>query len=273
MYIDAIEETQRARAPERLEEEQWFKNLYRDLHIMMPKDTAGPAEDELPSIHELYQFVEGLVENATDLMRRDAAKGRMTEAAAWAIQRACIAMLIVGYEFPPCRLQYIKSAMHPDYVTAGCCEKRSCSSPNTCMGNRFELTMKDGCQRVRFIMPHHKNTTKGSKTILFMIPTGSLTDLLLAHINGGRQKLMASRDDVSSMFVSHGRQRFSDQTLSRYFKNRILQDAPFATFTPMLARRIFVEAYCGACGPEPEMWDGASVVSHASHGSAVEALG
>ena len=262
MFLDAIEETRRVRAPERLEEEQWFKNLSRDLHIMMPKDPDPTVGGEpLPSIRELYHFVDGLVEIATDLMRRDAAKGRMTEAAAWAIQRACIAMLVVGYELPPCRLQYIKSAMHPDYVTAGCCQKRCCSSPNTCKGNRFELTRMDGCERVRFVMPHHKNTTKGHKTISFIIPAGPLTNLLLAHIKGGRQKLMAGSDNVSSMFISYGRQQFSDQTLCRYFKGRILKDAPFSKFAPMLARRIFIEAYCGVCGPDPEMWDGASAVS------------
>ena len=146
--MDAVEGTKQERALERSEEDQWFKNLSRDLHILMPREPSSPRSN-LPTIFELYKFVDTLVEKATNLMHKDAARGHMTNATAWAIQCACIAMLVTGYEFPPCRLQYIKSATHPDYVSTGCCQKRSCSSPQTCKGNRFEtFTAPEGGKRV-----------------------------------------------------------------------------------------------------------------------------
>lgn len=262
MFLDSVEGTRQVRAPQRAEEIQWFINVARDLHALMPKDES--INEDLPSTAVLFKFVATLEEDAKDKLRRDVAKSRLTETTAWAIQMAIIAVFIVGFEFPPCRLQFLKSAMHPDKVTVGCCKKKSCTSPLTCKGNRFEVFTEGGAQRVRVIFPHHKNTKRGFKTIRFVIPLGTLTELLLVHISRGSPLLMSGREETTTthMFVSHGRNPFTDQSLGHYFKLRVLKDAPFIPFAPMLARRIFIQAYSGVYGPDPEMWDGASVVSH-----------
>ena len=124
-----------------------------------------------------------------------------------------------------------------------------------------EFTDKNGDERIRIVFVHHKNSTKGFHPILFDIPLGDLTDLLLFHIQRGSEKLMAGTS-VVNLFMSHGYRAFTDQTLRRYFRGRVLKEAPFDAFAPVECRRIFVEGYCQEFGPDPEMWDGASTVSY-----------
>lgn len=168
----------------------WLDVLSGQLARSLP-DSVGWGE--LPPYTSVRQWVDSLrrmalerVDEAMELnqnMRRDLAI---------LVQRAIIASLVTGRDFPPLRLHLIKVLFRPVLDPRGKKERRRCRDPDcqrgaSCLGNRLEFKDydEDGVpQGLRLHVVHHKTDRRGPvsrEPFQFDIKESDLLSLLLVH--------------------------------------------------------------------------------------------
>lgn len=113
-------------------------------------------------------------------------------------------------------------------------------------------------KRIVFFNEHHKTSRVGIKRLKYTIPSGDLTDLLLYHMEQGSHKLTNNGDHL---FATASGKPFDDQSFYSYFKDHVLEGAPFPPFAPSKGRNIFVAGYTGPGGAPTSKHFGAAAVS------------
>jgi hypothetical protein len=249
----------------------WLERLERQLAASMPKE----AKSDLPSLRDLYQWVDELVIGADNIFSADMARDNcMTWKCALQTQSALIAAFTVGRFVPPVRISIIRSLLHPESVGVGIgqgrnwrsCIDKDCRSPSTCKGNRFEIVearpdRHGDLRHINFVAPHHKNDRRGFEEIKFRLPDSApITRLLLRHIEGGHALLTQGRGGEAHLFVSRPGAAFTSATFTQQWKTLLQSARSIAYFCPSLARTAFVTEYTSTSGLDAEMWDGAATV-------------
>jgi len=206
-----------------------------------------------PSLNLIYDWVDGLREGASQLIKEDRGNhqsGGMSKSVAFQVQAAVVASLVTGRETPPCRLSIIKTLLHPCCVDEWECQDQDCNNKG-CKGNRVEVVAcgaVGGDETVRIIAPHHKteDSLQGQGPLDVTLPQGSLSSLMLAWVKSGWFCLDGKRKDPN-LFTSTYGLAFTDSTFCQYWK-RLMQSAPpnLPYFPPNLARTSFVEEWTGS---------------------------
>lgn len=172
----------------------------------------------------------------------------------------------MGADLPPIRLHIIKTMLQPSATEAIGCTDRDCLLRD-CQGNKVDVLgmneLGSGGRGVTIHLVHHKNDRKGFNPITVEVPPGQLLDLMLIHIERGREALNDGSVDgeVSpNLFVSNKGNTFSDATFVHYWTS-LMRDCDlfgFERFPPTHGRTIFVQDYTE--DGDPEMWEGAALV-------------
>lgn len=174
-----------------------------------------------------------------------------------------MASLVVGADFPPLRLHVMKTILAPRASNALGCMDRDCLL-RSCEGNKVQISGEG----VFIHVVHHKNDRKerNQQPLSFKVPNGNLLDLLMVHIERGRQALDSSyaclmQGEVSPyLFVSNQGKTFSDSTFVHYWDS-LMSNAKqfgFERFPPTYARTIFIEDF--TLTGEASLMEGASMV-------------
>jgi hypothetical protein len=207
----------------------------------------------------------------------------ITKPTAVQVQAAVLATLVTGQAYPPCRLSYLKSLIHPKLAPNVRCGDRDCTRPD-CHGNHLSLSISaepvDGDPEeedwwfyqhkqtsITCHVVHTKNQNRGSNRVLkYNIPKGNISKLLLAHIEEGHSVLtMHSPHIVAELFTTNAGSPFADCSFTQYWET-LMKKCPVAIslqiryFPPSTARSMFVEHYTSAHGVPPDMWDGAAAI-------------
>jgi len=136
-----------------------------------------------------------------------------------------------------------------------------------CLGNRVEVEggcneFEDGGEDVTLYIVHHKNDRRcPSDPTSITLPKGMLLDLILVHINRGREALNKFVTEVTPhLFVSNVGKPFTDTTFVHYWDwvMRGASEYGVPRFSPSFGRTIFIESYVQDA--DPDLWDGAALV-------------
>jgi hypothetical protein len=262
----------------------WLAKLEQQLYSATP---TKPMPDR-PEAETVLTWGHQVCEDALDCATRCMKKiGTMTHEVAAKVQDALIVSLVTGCHIPPCRLNLIGSWIHPGLVDVLKCQDKDCRHvQGTCLGNHLKLVDLPTAQQsdepiwgfdyrdtgIVSTVVHGKNEFRGTGVNLeYMMPRGTLTKLLLAHIKVGHALLTEPFGGNEALFVTSSGKEFTNQPslLTQYWK-RLMGASPLAArhglnyFPPGAGRRIFVEGYTSRTGLEPEFWDGASIVMGSS---------
>jgi hypothetical protein len=210
----------------------------------------------------------------------------MTHATAWTVERAILAAMVTGAYTPPCRLNLLKTVLHPRYAGRVACQDRDCRAGDGCKGNHVaivELTPRateatavgpaDAAadmwlydyekRAVSIVVVHSKNDRRPANAPLeYTLPRGPLTKLVMAHVAEGHKLLTLEREDyMLRLFVTKQGKEFNDVTFCQFWETLMSGTAKgIKYFPPSMARTVFVEDYTSEYGVEPDMWDGAAVI-------------
>jgi len=181
---------------------EWLDVLSGQLARSLP-DSQGWGD--LPAFTSVRQWVDSIRRMALAHVREAMADKRvMPREVAILVQRAIIASLVIGRDFPPLRLHLIKVLYRPILDPNGEIQPRRCTDPDcqrgsSCLGNRLEFTQydRDGVpQGLRLHIVHHKTDRRGPvsrEPFNFDIKEGSdLLTLLLVHFLHTRDLLFDS---------------------------------------------------------------------------------
>lgn len=120
--------------------------------------------------------------------------------------------------------------------------------------------MADGVEHVVYYAPHHK-TDRRRDSIVYRIPAGILTDLLLLHLQHGHSVLEERVGRQPYLFMSGWGQQFSDATFCQYWYVLLNGNwlpglrAFTPAFAPSKGRNIYVEHVTSVTGFAPESWE------------------
>lgn len=135
---------------------------------------------------------------------------------------------------------------------------------------RFEIELVDGIEHVVYHAPHHK-TDRKRDSIVYRIPDGVLTELLLLHVNHGHSVLERELGRQPACFMSGCGQQFNDATFcqswyvvlgGKWMPGLRCFGPPFA---PSKGRNIYVEHVTGVTGFAPETWEAQVITIDAHH--------
>jgi hypothetical protein len=280
------EECEEARHTNKMD--KWLQKLEHQLQSAIP---LAPPPDR-PDAEVVLSWGHQVCEEALHHVNTSMANyGTLTYNVAARVQDAIIVSFVTGCHIPPCRLNLIESWLHPSLVDVVKCQDKDCRRVN-CLGNRFELDELDADDEegdVCEVEPpwhfdydttgiisnivHGKNEFRGTGVDLkFMLPRGTLTKLLLAHMNVGHKILTQEVGGNPSLFVTKSAKSFSSPPLFTQNWKRIMDHCPIAAnhilpyFPPNAGRTIFVEGYTSRTGLDPTFWDGAALVMGTSVG-------
>jgi hypothetical protein len=267
--------------------DKWLQKLEHQLQSAIPLTPPPDRPDAELVLSWGHQVCEEALQQVNTSM---ANMGALSYNVAARVQDAIIVSFVTGCHIPPCRLNLIESWLHPSVVDVMKCQDKDCRRVN-CLGNRFEIDQLLGSdeeasdvEEVSEVEPpwhfnynettiishvvHGKNEFRGSGVDLqYMLPRGTLTKLILAHINDGHRLLTQETGGNPSLFVTKTAKSFANAPpLFTQFWKRIMDQCPIAArhclpyFPPNAGRRIFVEGYTSRTGCDPEFWDGAALV-------------
>lgn len=178
---------------------EWLDVLSVQLARSLP-DTPGWGE--LPTYTSVRQWVDSVRRSAArevDSILTD--KRVISRDAAILIQRAVIASLVIGRDFPPIRPWLIRTLNRPILDPKGeiepiRCKDVDCLRGHICYGNRLEFTNYDDDgqpQGLRLHVIHHKNDRRGPvsrEPFHFDIKEGSdILSLMMVHFLHTRDML------------------------------------------------------------------------------------
>ena len=190
--------------------------------------------------------------------------GKLTPMVARLVHDTCLAMMVTGSHVPPARLHTLKTSLHPDRAVELQCQDPDCLHRGGCKGNRFEIVAEGGKERVKYVAPHHKTERRqGGKVLTYMLPQGSVEELLLIHIKEGHAILCHHYGkDQPMLFMTRSGSAYDDisfpQWWQSFFESRWGPPVGVTYFPPTKGRNLFVEHYMATTGNYPEEWEGAA---------------
>ena len=115
--------------------ETWLGTLEAQLNSSIP----APRRDAMPEATTVWLWVRRLVDDALRSVDADIlAAGNITYRTASDVQRALIAALVTGMYIPPCRLNLLKTWVHPRYNGRLSCTDPDCMF-DECGGNQLQV--------------------------------------------------------------------------------------------------------------------------------------
>lgn len=122
--------------------------------------------------------------------------------------------------------------------------------------------LESGGEGVTLHIVHHKNDRRlPCDPVTITVPKGKLLDLLLVHIERGREVLNKYVNEVTPhLFVSNQGNPFTDPTFAHYWTWVMRGAAEYGVpkFCPSFGRTIFIESYTEDANPDS--WEGAALV-------------
>jgi hypothetical protein len=113
----------------------WLGTLEAQLNSAIP----AARRDAMPEATTVWQWVRRLVDDALWSVDADIlACGNITYRTAFGVQRALIAALVTGLYIPPCRLNLLKTWVHPRYNGRLSCTDPDCQF-DECGGNQLQV--------------------------------------------------------------------------------------------------------------------------------------
>ena len=239
--------------------ESWLEKLEQQIAASWPKK----PKSEMPDASKVYAWVD---EHCKRVLKDAVSDLQMLQTlrvdTAHRVQAAAIAMLVVGSEIPPCRLNLIKSWSKAPGCTDPDCLARQHGL--TCTGNRLVLVkhepgdleadpewdgiLKYGTTSILSEVRHGKTDRHArSCSIKYTLPRGNLSKLLLLHIQVGHGLLTYGSNTQNLMVTSTGKAMgysyFTSAFRSTITKCPIAQQYKLKAFAPCQARSVFVEDF------------------------------
>lgn len=183
---------------------KWLDDMKAQVYKAMPYQVN--RKRGLPDGSDVKEWARQLVELVASQVADRVARfsGVIDRPTAVQVQRAVLAALVTGLEFPPIRLWTLKTLMHPDHN--GRCHDAECNVRD-CLGNRVEVDEGEGAGIVLHV-GHGKTERWQRKDFAYSIavPEGKFADLFRLHIAEG-QALMTSHvyegHSVDRLFVNN----------------------------------------------------------------------
>jgi len=142
-----------------------------------------------------------------------------------------------------------------------------CKDKASCLGNRLEIVIIDGQERIKLIAPHHKTegarSVESSSPISFTFPLCILNTLLVWWIKTGWHLVREKKQQASSMvFVSGHLKTLSASAMVGWWDLFKSKHCPSTlkpgTITEL--RSIFIEAYTEKVPDDENKWHKAALV-------------
>lgn len=280
MYLGTLADESTEHA---LKIETWLAALESQVYTSF----FDKVNNSMPNGQIMYTWLDGLSSAALHAVEMDMIRdGQITQGTAWQVEQALLASLVGGACIPPCRLNLLKTWLHPDYNVRVGCNDPDCSY-SACLGNRLVMFEREESSSddvgadvdvvgeefgwfdypttdIKSIIVHNKNDRKPCINDLeFIMPRGPLVKLFLVHIKAGHALLVENQQvPMVNLFVREDGSDFSDSEFTQWWGKLMARTAPSGLpyFRPSLARTIFVEEYTSRVGADPEHWDGAAAV-------------